>query len=63
LGATIPAVITYDYQPGSTEFARLQSVGITKGFALKRLPMIITDINRAQLAALRTQPGIIADVQ
>ncbi|HZH92327.1 MAG TPA: S8 family serine peptidase [Pyrinomonadaceae bacterium] len=60
LGATIPAVITYDYQPGSADFARLQSVGITKGFALKRLPMVITDINRAQLAALRTQPGIIS---
>jgi serine protease AprX len=58
--AKVPAVITYNRQPGAIEFTRLQSVGVTKGFALRSLPMVITDLSAAQLAAARTQPGVIS---
>jgi serine protease AprX len=58
--AKVPAVITYDHQPGGIELARLQSAGITKGFALRSLPMVITDLSGAQLAAARNQPGVIS---
>jgi hypothetical protein len=43
LGGTLPAVITYAYQPGSAELNRLKLVGVSKGFALRQLPMVITD--------------------
>jgi serine protease AprX len=58
--AKVPAVITYNRQPGAIEFTGLQSVGVTKGFALRSLPMVITDLSAAQLAAARTQPGVIS---
>ena len=58
-GATpIPVVITYSSMPASTQLNRLQSAGITKGIALRQLPMVIAPMNAAQLAAVRTQPGV-----
>lgn len=56
--ATVPVVITYKSQPSTSEFSRLQSIGIKKGFALKALPMVIAPMNAAQLTAVQTQPGI-----
>ena len=35
-GATVPVVITYKSRPSTAEFNRLQSIGIKKGFALRR---------------------------
>ncbi|MGQ0761312.1 MAG: S8 family serine peptidase [Acidobacteriota bacterium] len=60
LGGTLPAVITYAHQPGAAELDSLKLVGITKGFALQQLPMVITDISAAQLSIVRTQPGVIS---
>jgi serine protease AprX len=57
-GATAPVVITYKSQPSTTEFSRLQSIGIRKGFALAALPMIIAPMNAVQLASVQTQPGV-----
>lgn len=57
-GATMPVIITYSQKPGPSEFSRLQSVGILKGFALRELPMVIADMNALQLAAVRRQPGV-----
>src|SRR5688572_22853737 len=55
-GASIPVVITYASQPSSSELNRLQSAGITKGFALQALPMVIADMNATQLEQVRVQP-------
>ncbi len=60
LGTKLPAVITYRYQPGASEFTRLNLAGVTSGFALRQLPMIITDLNAAQLSAVRSQPGVVS---
>ena len=60
IGATLPAVITYNHAPGALDFARLQSAGITKGFALQALPMVIVDLSAAELAVVRAQPGVVS---
>lgn len=58
LGAHLPVVISYNRQPGAAEFAALQRAGITKAFVMQQLPMVICDLNLAQLAAVRVQPGV-----
>lgn len=57
-GASVPVVITYSSRPSTTEFNRLQSIGINKGFALRELPMVIAPMNALQLSAVKTQPGV-----
>ncbi|HKQ99684.1 MAG TPA: S8 family serine peptidase [Pyrinomonadaceae bacterium] len=57
-GTSVPVVITYNSRPSTTEFNRLQSIGIKKGFALRELPMVIAPMNALQLAAIKTQPGV-----
>jgi serine protease AprX len=59
-GAKAPAVITYDHQPNATDFARLSSLGITKGFALRQLPMVIADVSLTQLSSLRNRAGVLS---
>lgn len=59
-GAKMPVVITYRNQPGTVEFSRLSGLGITKGFALRALPMVIADMNLLQLNAVKTQPGVVS---
>jgi serine protease AprX len=54
----IPVVITYASMPSSSELNRLRSAGISKGIALRQLPMVIAPMNAAQLAVVRTQPGV-----
>lgn len=56
--ASVPAIITYKQKPGAAEFSRLQLAGITKGFAMRELPMVIADISAVQLVAVSRQPGI-----
>ncbi|HEX8844917.1 MAG TPA: S8 family serine peptidase [Pyrinomonadaceae bacterium] len=56
--AAIPVVITYESKPAADDFSRLQSVGITKGIALRELPMVVATVNATQLAGLQTQPGV-----
>lgn len=58
LNARTPVVITYDHTPGANDFNQLRSIGISKGFACQRLPMVIADINIVQLAALKTRTGV-----
>jgi len=60
IGATVPAVITYNHAPGALDFARLQSAGIKKGFALRALPMVIVDLSASELAVVRSQPGVVS---
>lgn len=59
-GATMPVVITYAERPGAGELVRLRLSGITKGFATRELPMVIADMNLAQLSAVRKQPGVVS---
>jgi serine protease AprX len=56
--ATVPVIITYKQKPGPSEFSRLQLAGITKGFAMRELPMVIADMSAVQLAAVSRQPGV-----
>jgi serine protease AprX len=58
LNARTPVVITYDHTPGANDFNQLRSLGISKGFACQRLPMVIADMNALQLAALKTRAGV-----
>jgi serine protease AprX len=44
--------------PGTVEFTRLQQLGIKKAFVMRQLPMVICDLNLAQLTAVRTQTGV-----
>src|SRR6185295_18754461 len=57
-GAHLPVVVTYSRQPGATEVLRLQQAGIMKGFVMQQLPMIICDMNLAQLTLVRSQAGV-----
>ena len=57
-GTKTAVVITYNRQPGALELSRLQSAGIMKGFVCQQLPMVITDMNLAQLALVRGQSGV-----
>jgi serine protease AprX len=57
-GASVPVVITYKSRPSTTEFNRLQAIGIKKGVALRELPMVIAPMNAVQLTALRSQTGV-----
>jgi len=59
-GATVPVVITYSEKPGAAEFSRLELAGINKGFATRELPMVIADMNAAQLQAVSRQPGVLS---
>jgi serine protease AprX len=58
LGATMPAIITYKSRPTALDLNRLRSLGIVKGFALRELPMVIADLNLAQVAALSRQSNV-----
>ena len=58
LGTKTAVVISYGSQPSAANFAALQSVGITKGYVCQQLPMVITDMNSAQLALVRKQSGV-----
>jgi serine protease AprX len=58
LNARTPVVITYDHMPGAADFNQLRSLGILKGFACQRLPMIIADMNAVQLAVLQSRAGV-----
>lgn len=58
LNVRTPVVITYDHMPAAADFNQLRSLGITKGFACRRLPMVIADMNALQLAILQTRTGV-----
>ena len=60
LGAKIPVIITYRQKPGSPELSKLKLAGITKGFAMRELPMVIADMSALQLNAVRQQPGVVS---
>lgn len=60
VGVKAPAVITYRAKPSAAELQLLKSVGITKGFTLRELPMVIVDMNALQLASVRRQPGVVS---
>ena len=54
----IPVVITYKAMPSSSDLNRLQLAGITKGIKMRELPIVIAPMNAAQLASVKTQPGV-----
>jgi len=56
----VPVVITYRQKPGSSELSKLKLAGITKGFAMRELPMVVADMNALQLNAVWQQPGVVS---
>jgi len=56
--ALTPAIITYHESPDAADLTELSALGITGGVVLNELPMVQTAINKAQLDALRSKPGI-----
>jgi serine protease AprX len=60
VGAKAPVVIAYDHQPTASEINLLRAEGISEGFVLRALPMVIVDMNAAQLQAVRSQPGVVS---
>ncbi|HEV7892800.1 MAG TPA: S8 family serine peptidase [Pyrinomonadaceae bacterium] len=59
-GATVPVIITYKQKPGSSELSKLKLAGVTKGFAMRELPMVIADMSLLQLNAVRQQPNVVS---
>lgn len=53
-----PVIISYNQPPSAADLNRLQLAGITKAFVMQQLPMVICDMNLAQLVALRSQTSI-----
>lgn len=59
-GTKAPVVITYDHTPAAPEMNLLRGAGISEGFVLRALPMVIVDMDSAQLSAVRSQPGVVS---
>lgn len=59
-GAKTPVIITYRQKPGASELSKLKLAGITKGFAMRELPMVIADMSLLQLNAVRQQPNVVS---
>jgi subtilisin family serine protease len=53
-----PVAITFAAKPKSGDFLMLQSLGITGGYALTELPIVLTRVNRTQFNALKTKSSI-----
>jgi serine protease AprX len=59
-GAKTPVIITYKQKPGASELSKLKLTGITKGFAMRELPMVIADMTALQLNSVRQQPDVLS---
>src|SRR3954467_10802286 len=59
-GAKTPVIITYKQKPGATELSKLKLTGITKGFAMRELPMVIADMTALQLNSVKQQPNVVS---
>jgi serine protease AprX len=57
-GTETAVVISYSHKPNATDLTRLQTAGIFKGYVCKELPMVIADMNLAQLSLVRSQSGV-----
>src|SRR5436190_20021757 len=57
-GTETAVVISYSHKPNAIDLTRLQTAGILKGYVCKELPMVIADMNLAQLALVRNQSGV-----
>ena len=57
-GTETAVVISYSHKPNATDLTRLQTAGIMKGYVCKELPMVIADMNLAQLSLVRGQSGV-----
>lgn len=59
LGLT-PVVITFDHMPNNSDFLMLRSLGISGGYYLNELPIVLTSINKIQFNSLKTKNGIVS---
>ena len=59
-GVKTPVIITYKQKPGSSELSKLKLAGISKGFAMRELPMVIADMSALQLNSVRQQPNVVS---
>jgi hypothetical protein len=56
--ALTPVVITFERTPTSTDLNMLRQLGITGGYKMRELPIVLTAVNRTQFNALKTKSGI-----
>lgn len=55
-----PVVITYHDRPASSEMLSLALLGITRGYVLNELPMVLTQVNGFQFNQLKQNPHIMS---
>lgn len=55
-----PAVITFDSHPDPADLLALHTLGMTGGIVLNELPMVLTQLNAAQLDALDGRSDIVS---
>jgi subtilisin family serine protease len=53
-----PVVITFERMPTNSDFQMLRALGITGGWRMRELPIVLTRINKVQFDALRQKSGI-----
>ena len=51
-------VLTYRQKPGTLALARLNTLGISRGWTFRALPMVVANVNAAQLQGLSADAGI-----
>lgn len=56
--ALTPVAITFENKPTSADLQLLRSLGITGGYAMRELPIVLTRVNLTQFNALKTRSGI-----
>jgi serine protease AprX len=59
LGET-PAIITLSQQPSEADQVWLQTIGISRGIVLTRLPMVLTGVTQAQLNAVASRSNVVS---
>ena len=55
-----PVIVTFDHKPANADFLMLKSLGITGGWRLQELPMVLTKINKSQFDALSRRNDIVS---
>ena len=54
----VNVIITYAAPPGTGDLNALRALGITGGTVMRRLPMVVVNATRGQIAAIANLPGV-----
>ena len=53
-------VITFDHAPTNSDILMLRALGITGGYRLQELPIVLTAINKSQYEVLKNRSGVVS---